>query len=363
MKKVKSTIAAILAIIMIVSLSLSLTGCQKGEVKDQTASPSAQASETAPTSSSPSPEKTGTVITDSRGKTIEIAYPVDSIVCLLNSALNDLYMLGAADKVVGIDEWTYSNEMTYNILSKIDTRIANKEIPAVDANVEKIISLDPDAVIIWANDTEKINALESHGIKVIGIQVNNFDDVFTKLRMVAQLVDKGDRAEEIINYTQDTLKSVSDTTDKLSDTDKKTGIFVWGGSKLDLAGSKSTGHSILELCGLTDSAAGIPEEHFVAKMEDVIQWNPDTIMMWNIADLDPQDYIDDTQWANVTAITDKAVYEIPDGMTFYCDMWTVKYIYAAQYFAKCAYPELFKDVDMDAFKDDMMTALYGKTIA
>lgn len=41
---------------------------------------------------------------------------------------------------------------------------------------------------------------------------------------------------------------------------------------------------MLDLCGVTDSAADIAEEHFVAKIEDVIQWNPDAILMWNITD-------------------------------------------------------------------------------
>ena len=118
---------------------------------------------------------------------------------------------------------------------------------------------------------------------------------------------------------------------------------------------------MLTLCGVTDCAKDVAEEHFVAKMEDVAQWNPDTILMWNIADFDPDGYLSDAQWANIAAIKNKAVYEIPDDMTFYCDMWTVKYIYAAQYYAKNVYPGLFKDVDMDSFRSDMMKQLYGKT--
>lgn len=45
---------------------------------------------------------------------------------------------------------------------------------------------------------------------------------------------------------------------------------------------------MLALCGVTDCAKDVAEEHFVANMEDVAQGNPDTILMWNIADFDPQ---------------------------------------------------------------------------
>ena len=130
---------------------------------------------------------------------------------------------------------------------------------------------------------------------------------------------------------------------------------------LDLAGKTSTGHSMLELAGLNDCAEDIEEEHFVAKIENVIQWDPESILMWNCADIDPENYFENSQWATVKAVQEKDVYEIPDDMTFYCDMWTVKYVYAAEFFAKNVYPNLFEDVDMDAFRDDMMMTLYGKT--
>ena len=299
------------------------------------------------------------VITDSRGVTIELEKPAERIVCLLNSGLNDLLMLGAGDTVVGIDEWTYTNEITYNVLSKLDDRIANHEIPAVDGNMEAILELNPDVVIIWALDDEKIATLEENGIKVIGIQVNNFDEVYTKLHTIAAAVGKEDRANEIEAYAKGALTSISDKAAALEA--KKSGIFVWGASMLDLAGKTSTGHSILELAGLTDAAESVEEEHFVAKLEDVLMWNPEAILMWNCADIDPENYLTDSQWATVAAVQDQNVYEIPDDMTFYCDMWTVKYVYAAQYFAKNVYPDLFDDLDMDGFRGDMMMTLYGKT--
>lgn len=335
-----------LFVIFCAAFSLALTACGSGSADNQT-------DET---------DSAGTIsVVDSRGETIELDHPAQKIVCLLNSGLNDLLMLGCGDRVIGIDEWTYTNEVTYNVLSKLDKRIADKEIPAVDANMEEIISLQPDVVIIWAQDDEKIKTLESNNIPVIGIQVNSFDEVYDKMRIIAAVVGEEKRGEALISWCQSSLSSIAEKTAELSDDQKKTGIFVWGASQLDLAGNTSTGHSMLELCNVTDCASEVNEEHFVAKMEDVIQWNPDTILMWNIADIDPQNYFDDSRWSDVTAIQNRDIYEIPDDKTFYCDMWTVKYVYAAQYFAKCVYPDLFADLDMDTFQNDMMTTLYGKT--
>lgn len=357
--KAKRRFGVILSVFLLLSLCVGLVGCGNAGA----GSGSEAAGEAAVTEGSAAQEAESGKITivDSRGVTVELDEPADEIVCLLNSGLNDLLMLGCGDSVIGIDEWTYTNEVTYNVISKLDDRIAAKEIPAVDSNIEQIISMNPDVVIIWAQDDEKIAALEENGIPVIGIQVNSFDEVYDKMRIIAKAVGKEERGEELIQWSEDSLASISDKVNTLEDDQKKSGIFVWGASKLDLAGKTSTGHSMLELCGVKDCAEGIEEEHFVAKLEDVIQWNPDAILMWNIADIDPQDYLDDSQWSDVTAIQNEDVYEIPDDKTFYCDMWTVKYVYGAQYFAKCAYPELFEDLDMDTFQNDMMMTLYGKT--
>ena len=151
MKKARKALSVLLAAALFLSLSAGLAGCQKGQVA-ASASPDASAAASADTKIS---------VTDSRGKTVEFDNPAEKIVCLLNSGLNDLEMLGEADKVVGLDAWTYTNAVTYNVLSKLDSRIASKEIPAVDDNMEKIISLAPDVVIIWAQDNDKIATLES----------------------------------------------------------------------------------------------------------------------------------------------------------------------------------------------------------
>ncbi len=299
-------------------------------------------------------------VTDARGKEITFDGPVDNVVCLINSALNDLYMLGAADVVTGIDLWTYNNTQTYEVLSQIDERIANKELPAVDGNVEAIVALKPDVVLIWALAEDQIKALEEQGIKVVGIQVNTFDDVYTKLHTVAKLVGKEQRAQEIETYAKGQLKSIADKTAELKE--KKTGIFVWGPSLLDLAGNPSTGQDLLALSGIDNAARDVAQEHFVANMEQVLQWNPQSIIMWNNNDADPQDYLGAQEWQTVRAVQDGNVFEVTDDMTFFCDLWTVKYFFAVEAIAKSVYPELFNDLDLAQVRTDMMMALYGKDV-
>jgi len=115
-------------------------------------------------------------------------------------------------------------------------------LPAIDKNIEDVVGINPDVVVIWAGQEEDIKALEDKGIKFVGIQVDNFDDVYTKLDILGKISGKEERATEITKYSKEQLKDLSDK---------------------------------------------------VAKMEDVVNWNPDSLVMWNLPDLDPQNYYED----------------------------------------------------------------------
>jgi iron complex transport system substrate-binding protein len=315
-------------------------GCQKAKVEN-----------------TPNTKSETIKVIDSRGIEVEVNYPAKRIVCLLNSGLNDLYMLGAKDQVIAIDKWTYDTKEVYDLTAQIDERVKNRTLPAIDKNIEDIVGMGPDVVIMWAGQKDDIKILEDKGIKVIGIQVDNFDQVYAKMDILGKLSGKEKRAAEIIDYTKKELQNVDDKLKNIDQTKKPSAMFVWGPSKLDIAGSNSTGDSILKMSGAENSAAEVKEEHIVAKMEDVIKWNPEAILMWNINDLNPEDYFKDSQWSNVKAVKDKNVVELPH--PFYCDLWTVKYVYSVNFMVKTLYPDLFKDVDLEKSKTDMLKELYN----
>ena len=337
MRKTKKIITLITAICI---LAMFAAGCQKGKIEN-----------------TPSEKRETVKVTDSRGKEVEVNYPAKKIVCLLNSGLNDLYMLGAKDQVIAIDKWTYDTKEVYELTAQIDERVKNKTLPAIDKNMEEIVGMKPDVVVMWAGQKEDIKALEDKGVKVIGIQVDNFDQVYTKMNILGKISGKEKRAAEIIEYTKKELENVDNKLKGIDQSKKPSAMFVWGPTKLDIAGCNSTGDSIIKMSGAKNSAAQIKEEHIVAKMEDVIKWNPEAILMWNINDLNPEDYYKDAQWGNVKAIKDKKVVEVPH--PFYCDLWTVKYVYSVNFMVKTLYPDLFKEVNLEKTKADMLKKLYN----
>jgi len=51
------------------------------------------------------------------------------------------------------------------------------------------------------------------------------------------------------------------------------------------------------------------------------------------------------------------VHELPE--IFLCDLWTLKFHFVVKMVAKWAYPELFKDIDLQKEKTAMLENLYG----
>ena len=293
-------------------------------------------------------------VVDSRGVSVTVPLPVERIVCTLNSGLNDLYMLGAGHKVVGIDQWTYDTTAVFEIMAQIDERIKNREIPAVDGSVENIIALNPDVVVLWAESPE-VEALEAQGIPVIGMQINDFDQVFWKLELLAKITGTTGRFEEIKAYCDRLLQGISGAIDEIPESSLKTSIFMWGEGQF--AGGDSTGSDILDKSGLINVTADVAQENFSATMEQIISWNPETVVMWHSEAISPQDIISDGRWRDVTAIVNEDVLMLPGN--FYCDLWTVKYINSIQIIAGTFYPSYFAGIDAETRQNDFIEFLYG----
>lgn len=104
-------------------------------------------------------------------------------------------------------------------------------------------------------------------------------------------------------------------------------------------------------------AEAIDQEHPIANMEQVINWNPEVIVMWHSQQIAPETFIEDPQWQSVAAIQNNRVYMLPNA--FFCDLWTPKFQYSVKAAAKWLYPDIFSDMILEKKLDDMLKTLYA----
>ncbi len=302
-------------------------------------------------------------VTDFRGKHLVFERPVSRIVCLIESALSGLYMLGAEERVVGISRNVYT-ESVNRYYASLDARIRGKELPAPGnwdfINLESVVSLRPDVVILWSEQTEAIASLEQRGIAVYGVFLQRLEDVYREITALGSMTGRSTRAAELIRYTRQNLRRIEKRVGALP-AGRRPGIYyMWAQGPLETSCGESTVEDLITLAGARNVCASFPREHLVVNMEQILSWNPDLIVMWYNTRLDPEDLAKAGQWQAVAAVRDGRVHELPD--VFLCDLWTLKFPYAAWMLAKWSHPDLFSDIDLEKEKEAMLNLLYDRKL-
>jgi iron complex transport system substrate-binding protein len=244
--------------------------------------------------------------------------------------------------------------------ASLDARIRTRELPAPGnwdfVSLESVVSLRPDLVILWAEQTEAIASLEQRGIPVYGVFLRRLEDVYKEITALGQLTGRSERAAELIGYAKMALARIKERVRPLP-AEKRPGVYyMWAQGPLETSCGESTVEDLITLAGARNVCASIPSEHLVVNMERILSWNPDLIVMWYNSRLDPQDLAKESAWRAVAAVRNGRVHELPD--VFLCDLWTLKFSYAVRTVAKWSHPELFRDTDLAKEKGAMLEFLY-----
>lgn len=141
------------------------------------------------------------------------------IVSLSRVITQDIYLLGAKDKLVGCTSYC-------------DMAISDKKeviATAVEVNVEKIIMLKPDLVIATTiTKSETIETLKKVGIRVVAFPTTrSYNDICQNFRQIAEYTGKKDVAENVINNQKHRLDSIISLTPKI----QKPKVFFEIGTK------------------------------------------------------------------------------------------------------------------------------------
>lgn len=298
-------------------------------------------------------------VTDFRGVKINLDKPATRIICLIESALSGIYMLKAGDNVIGVPTEIY-NGPTAEQYALLDDRICDKKLPSPGnwdfVSIENIVALQPDLVIIWASQTESIASIESHGIPVYAVFLKSFTDIYKEIKDFGLLTGTSQRADSLIKYTEDEIIKLK-SAPQSSVVNKRSVYFIWPQGLLETAGTTSTVNDLIELAG-AKNCCPVPQEHAVINKENLLDWNPDIIVMWFNALQNPDDIIANTDLKYLTAVRNMQVYELPSA--FLCDIWTLKFAYTTKLLAKWCYPSAYADLNTDEEKRKMLFELYGE---
>ena len=296
MKKMKTIVSSVLAVIMVLTL---LAGCGS--------SSGGQTSEPAPEQTSePAAENTSITVTDMAGREVVLEKAAEKIVALEPSDCEILYYLDALDRLVGRGEYC-------------DFPAEVMDVPSVqsgyETNIEEIIALEPEVVIMtrMAQTEDQVNALEKAGIKVIMTDAQDIEGVYTAIELIGKVVGRETEAQNTIDY----MKSEFDAIKATALDEEKTIYFEvspleWG---LWTAGNHTFMNEIAEMMGCKNAFADAEGWAEVSE-EQVIAADPDyivTITMYFGEGQTPEEEIAARPgWENIKAVVNGNIIDIQD---------------------------------------------------
>ncbi len=323
----------LLVCLCILSLSLSLTG--SGE--EATA-----------------PSETVTIV-DSTGQSVDVSRPVERVVSITSPASEIICALGVGDRIVG--------RSSYSIFppSLEDVPVVGKS--SYTPNIELILELEPDVVIadtMLSDDCRE--RIEDAGIPVIVETSSDPMRVTTVVMNLGVVLDKEERAEEIIGFIEQYQDIIEERTVGLEPEDKPAVFFEWY-RPYYTASSGTPFHNIITAAGGINIASEESVRYPTVSPEWLFERDPDIIIRSvyateNVTEEMLEEARDEILsrpgLSNVKAVKDDRVHILSGPVKS-----GVRSVVGELYLAKWFHPDLFEDIDPEDVHRDLVQEFYG----
>lgn len=375
----------LLSLCLVLAMVAALGACGKTEAPTQTTQP-----ETAPAAASTGEtetvETTGPrTITDMRGVEVTLPEKLDRIAILDKGFLvQTMTALGVADRIVAsgdvIQGATDKMERDSLFLCPQLLELPQIGYPTSAVDYETLAAADPDLVILRNSEyikdseitAEAIDKIENE-LKIPLVVVNGpgcYDEVtietqYEGIRLLGQLFQKEERAQEIISLMEETISMIEERTADIPEEEKPSVMYIGG-----LKGDELTGTVWGADYGdakFSQEVAGIrnvyPEHEAIRKVsaEQLLALNPDKIILCTVSP-DPEVFLTDTLYSpisDITAIQNGDVASI--GLLTWWGDFRLEVPTILLISAKSVYPDRFADVDVASWLNTYHMALYGLT--
>ena len=306
-------------------------------------------------------------ITDSAGRQVNVPEKVESIVCVGVGALRYTCYIGAADLVVGVED--YETKKGIDRLYNYVNHDKFKDLPVTGTNgvpyAEEIIAVAPQVIVMSKSanaDADELQTQTGTPVVVIpGSDTTLDNNAYETIRILGELYGMGRRAEELTAYLRGIQEDLDSRTKNIPDSGKPS-VYVAGVSFRGLHGFEGTeaGYGPFKLIRAKNLADTTGQNGaFDIDLEQVLSWDPDIIFLdFNGMNLIKEDYAKNPAYYNsLTAVQEGKVYSQISFRSYASNLDTAL---ADAYYAACVmYPEQFKDVDPVTKAGEIFKKLLG----
>lgn len=246
-------------------------------------------------------------VTDAAGREVTIDQEPQRLVSGYYITTSMLIALGQQDKLVGIEAKAGSRPI-YGLSAP-----ELLELPSVgtakEFNLEGCAALEPDLVVLPLKLKDTVAALEELGISVILANPESMELLTETITMLGKATGAEDQAEALLAYNEQTKTELAE----LLEGAQRPVVYLAGNSSyLSTAGAKMYQNTLIEMGGGENAAAQLEDNYWAeVSYEQLLAWNPDVIVIVPEAAYTKEDLMNDAQLAQLDAVKNDAVYEMP----------------------------------------------------
>lgn len=235
-------------------------------------------------------------IADDLGRKIKIPEKIERAVSLAPNLTENIFAVGAGDKLVGVTTFCNYPEAANKIAKVGDT---------INPNLETIIALKPQVVFVsTASQIENFTkTLESQNIAVFVTNPKDLNGVLANLRQLGDIFGTTEQTSILLNELQEKILAVDEQTRGK----QKVKVFVQISKEpLFTIGKESFLTEIIERAGGISVTKDVATAYPKISKETALAFNPEAIILSESPDnLEPNDV-----FKNSNAVKNKKVFKI-----------------------------------------------------
>jgi len=198
------------------------------------------------------------------------------IVSLLPNFTETLFSIGAGNTVVGVSDYCRHPPAVAQV---------PKVGGLINPSLEKIVALQPTAVVVSTSQHELARKLSALGFPTYPLRSDSLDDIYTAIRVAGGLTGMTTEAEQLRRRIHEELAQVRDASSSCA---KRRILIVVGRQRgslqgLYVAGRGSYLSELVELAGGTNVVRAGVSARALSK-EELVAMNPEVILDFSVGD-------------------------------------------------------------------------------
>jgi len=259
-------------------------------------------------------QPTQRVITDQMGREVVLPDGPLTIGLSRRTMLFTAINAGALDSIVSLSGFASGSILEYAapylryaaVITGTGTNI----------NLEELANVNPDVFLVSIPDAHAVlESLELLGIPAVVLNPEDFENIAVAMDIIGYLANNQAQATAVVELFNQNLQLAA--TAVTSATHTPTALML-GTSPLLVHPAGMIQHDVITAAGAINVAGHLDGLSTIEmNIEEILEWNPEYIFITAFGALEPSDILEDSRFAQVTAVLNNNVFKFPSEL----DWW------------------------------------------